>query len=243
MTDPRARAQTATDEIRQALGERLHSAVLFGSVARGDAIAGVSDINILVLLDDIDVPTLRQLATRAAGWQKNQVSPLLLEHGAWQDAGDVFAIEIADMRDHHQVLAGPDPLSELQIEASALRLQAERELRGKLIQLEMGLLGAAGAGGDNVGSLLAHAYPSFATYLRTTLRLADQAVPANADDVVTAGCALVGADPAAFRATLEARRRAQTWRLSITDPLVEQYHATAEHIAAYVDTLGRDTRT
>jgi glycosyltransferase involved in cell wall biosynthesis len=39
--------------MRAAVGERLRAALLFGSVARGEWIEGVSDVNVLVLLDQL----------------------------------------------------------------------------------------------------------------------------------------------------------------------------------------------
>src|SRR5690606_32602302 len=120
------------------------------------------------------------------------------------------------------------------IDRAALRLQAEHELRGKILQLRTGLLAAAGAP-DRIGDLLIAALPSFATYLRVALRLAGEPVPARMDQVLRAGARLVGADDGGLLAAHAARVEAGALRISLEDPIVESYHGAAERIAAYVD--------
>ena len=58
MADPRKTAAELARALETRLGERLHSVLLFGSVARGEAVDGVSDINVLVLLDRVDAAAL-----------------------------------------------------------------------------------------------------------------------------------------------------------------------------------------
>jgi hypothetical protein len=142
------------------------------------------------------------------------------------------------MADAHEVLHGADPLAGLTASTEALRLQAERELRGKLVTLHNGMLHAAGSD-EHVGSLLTMALPSFVTYLRAALRLAGHAVPGTCERVIEAGAALIGFDPAGLNAALGARRGGGKWKVGIADPLVERYHAAAERTAAHVDRFGR----
>ena len=151
-------------------GPRLRSAMLFGSVARGEAVAGLSDVNVLLLVDDIEIHMLKRASAATRNWIKtSREAPLLFEYDQWVRAADVFAIEIADMRDAHEILYGSDPLDACHTDDSAMRIQAERELRGKLLQLQTGLLVAAEAPTD-VGLMLQQSLPSFTTYMRALLR-------------------------------------------------------------------------
>src|SRR5690606_31107163 len=145
--------------------DRLRSAALFGSAARGEWIEGVSDVNVLVLVDDIDATLLERSAEATSAAVERGVMPLLMELDEWRRAGDVFCIELADMRDAHIALRGEDPAAHYNAVPSNLRLQAERELRAKLLHLHGGMLAAAR---DRVrlGQLLLRALPSFVTYLR-----------------------------------------------------------------------------
>ncbi|MBI2396141.1 MAG: nucleotidyltransferase domain-containing protein, partial [Deltaproteobacteria bacterium] len=141
VADPKDTARAFVAELLAALGDRLRSALLYGSVARGEAVSGVSDINLLILVDRVDAGLLRVGSPLARRWAKaGNTAPLLMPWDEWRRASDVFAVELADMKDAHVLLQGPDPLDGLVVDARALRLQAEREIRGKMLQLREGLL-------------------------------------------------------------------------------------------------------
>lgn len=241
MSDPRRTAAEFAAALADRLGERLHSVLLYGSVARGEAVPGVSDINVLVLVDRVDAAVLRLASPLARRWARSgNTAPLLMAEPEWRRAADVFAIELADMRDAHQVLHGGDPLGALHVDPAALRLQVERELRGKLLQLREGMLLAA-EDEAAVGRLLLVALPSFVTYMRATLRLAARPVPARSPEVIDEAGRLIGVDPSALRRVWEARAARRAIRAGVDDPLVHGYYALAEGAAAFVDHLP-DTR-
>ncbi len=237
MADPRKTAAELATSLEQRLGERLHSVLLFGSVARGEAIAGVSDINILVLLDRVDAGALETAAPLARRWaEAGNTVPLVMAEEEWRRAADVFAIELSDMRDAHEVLHGRDPLTDLDVDPSALRLQVEREIRGKLLQLREGML--VGAEDEaTIGRLLMVALPSVVTYLRAALRLVGRTVPARSPEVITEAGALLGVDPKPLLRVWEARATARPLHAGVADPLVRGYYALAEATAAFVDQL------
>lgn len=234
---PREMALRFGRDLQTALGERLRSVVLFGSAARDEAIPGVSDVNVLVLMDRVDPQTILAAAPLAQKWAgKGNTPPLVL---AWDEvpvATDAFAIEFSDMKDAHVPLLGESPIPDLEVDPGDLRLQAERELRGKLVQLREGMLLTA-TEPEQVGRLLELALPSFVTYQRALLRLAGEAVPQGTDDVVRRACAAVGASPEPFLRVAEARRRRARLRVAIDDPVVTGYYSLAERTAAYVDSL------
>lgn len=237
--DPKESARKLVGDWASLFGGRLHSALLFGSVARDEAVPGVSDINVLLLIDHIDAGTLKQASSVTRSWMKtSREAPLLFEADQWVRAADVFAIEIADMRDAHEVLHGTDALASCRADESAMRLQAERELRGKLLQLQTGLLVAADTAAD-VGTLLTQSLPSFTTYMRTVLRLAGQAVPANTPETIRLATQMVGGNADAFQQVWDARREGRPLKLAVDDAVVDAYYDTAEKLADYVDTLRR----
>jgi len=236
--NPRSMAEKFVRELKNPLGERLQAAVLFGSAARGEWIEGVSDVNVLVLLDDIDAPVLAKAGPVAQDALGRGVRPLLMEVGEWRRAADVFTIELSDMRDASEPLFGDDPSSALVVQPSIMRLQAERELRAKLLHLHSGML-LVSNDRARVGQLLMHALPSFATYLRAILRLDGQAVPRDMATLIEQGCRRAGADPAAFLRVLEHRTAKKPFELPLTDPTVNDYNTAAEKLSAYIDTWGR----
>lgn len=237
--DPKETARELVRDWQGLFGERLRSALLFGSVARGEYIEAVSDINVLLLIDQIDAGTLKKASAATRKWIRTaREAPLVFEIEQWKRATDVFAIEIADMRDAHEMLHGEDPLANAVIDEESMRLQAERELRGKLLQLQTGLLVAANTPGD-VGKLLLNSVPSFATYLRTVLRLAGQSVPSGTIEAINRASGHIGVNPAAFLRVWEARQKKTSLKLAVDDPMVDAYYDTAERTADFVDNLRR----
>jgi hypothetical protein len=111
-------------------------------------------------------------------------------------------------------------------------------LRGKLLQLQTGLLVAASAPAD-VGTLLLQSIPSFTTYMRTALRLSGAGVPASTPEVINHATKLVGGNADTYRRIWDARAGKQQLKLAVDDPLVDAYYDTAEKLADYVDTLRR----
>jgi hypothetical protein len=232
-------AQKLVSEWTRIFGTRLRSALLFGSVARHEAIDGVSDVNVLLLIDHIDAATLKQASPGTRTWIKtSREAPLLFEADQWVRAADVFAIELADMRDAHETLHGSDPLAACDLDDGAMRMQAERELRAKLLQLQTGLLVAANTPED-VGTLLMQSIPSFTTYMRTILRLTGQPVPDNTPEVIAQACSKVGGSAESYRRVWDARVGKTKLKLAVDDPMVDAYYDTAEKLADFVDELRR----
>ena len=234
---PEAIARELVSSLQGVLGSRLQCATLYGSAARGEYIEGESNVNVMVLLDDIDAATLAKAAPIAQKWAKaGHLPPLILELEQWRRAADVFAIELADMRDAHLPLHGAECVTATEIVLADLRSQAERELRGKLLQLQTGMLMNAGAP-DALGKLLKSAMPSFSAYLRAALRMSGQPGPGNTTDVIEQGAALVGTPAEAWLEVWQARTQRRPLKLSLQDSIVNQYHAAAEQTAVFVDNL------
>jgi predicted nucleotidyltransferase len=237
MADPREQAEAFVEELRGAAGDRLRSATLFGSAARGEWIEGVSDVNVMILLDTLDAPLLARTSPAVRHAVEGGVVPLVMELEEWRRAADVFPIELADMRDHHVALFGEDPVTGGPVDPSLLRLQAERELRGKLLHLHGGMLMAA-EDPKRLGGLFALALPSFLTYMRATLRLAGDPVPPDSRAVIERACARVDADPAPFLEILGARAAGGAPEIRLTDPVADAFNTSATKLATYIDTFG-----
>lgn len=242
MTDPRQAAESVVAEVVDAVGDRLEGALLYGSVPRGEAVEGVSDVNVLLVLDTAGPAELGDIAPLVKRWSgAGNTAPLVVSDEEWRDGADAFVIELSDMLDAGVLLHGRDPRAGLGVNRPALRLQAERELRGKLIQLRTGLMLAADSPGD-AGRLLLTALPSFTTYLRAALRLGTGTAPSATGAVIEQGCRLIGADPDAFGQCWDARTQKRWVRPHLHDPLVQGYYDTAEKAVAYVDAFTEDGR-
>lgn len=242
MTDMRGEAREFARRLREGLGDRLRSVVLHGSVARGEAVDGASDVNLLVLVDRADAALLRDLAPQARSWlEKERALPLLFGWDEWQASMDAFAIETSDMLEVREILHGDDPLVDANVNPSDLRLQAERELRGKLVHLREGMLVAADRP-EELGRLLLTALPSVTTYLRVALRLAGRPVPGTTPAVIREAADLLGTDLERIGRLWELRSDRKAPRTDVDDPLVAAVHGALERTVGYVDTLSGDHR-
>jgi predicted nucleotidyltransferase len=238
--DPRAQAGELAGRMHELWGDALRSVLLYGSVVRGEYLPGYSDINLLVLLDDLGTDRLRAGGPLVRAWvDRAGTAPMIMAKRQWRRAGDAFAIELADMLDAHEVMFGVDPLEGATVDRRALRLQAERELRGKLVRLDTAIL-LNGDDDAELGALLASALPSFATFLRTALRLSGQPVPGQMEGVLEAGATLVGADPEPLVAVAVARSGQEPGARS-RQVDVDAYREAVQQTADYIDSLENAT--
>lgn len=237
MGSERSRAEKFTRALLNVYGDSLRAVVLYGSAARGDYREGISDLNLLVVLRDLDVEQLRRGSELARQWltEKNP-PPLLLSETEWRRSADVFPIEYTDIRDAHIVLYGEDPFAGLEIHWEHLRLQCEHELKGKKIQLRERYMIAAEAPKE-LGGLLNQSFPSFLTLFRTALRLAGQSVPRAPGAVIDALAVQVEFDPEPLRAIIQARATGNTLLPSPDDPIVTGYLAAVTRTADWLDRL------
>ena len=129
-------AQQAAAEYRTCYGDALQSVTVYGSAAGVDFDPKRSDINLLVVLDKITLESLEQSQPIQLKWLKQRVArPLFMDHEYMTRSLDSFPIEFLNMQACYSVLVGEDPLAGLEISQLDLRLQAERELKGKWLHL------------------------------------------------------------------------------------------------------------
>ncbi|MCL7957977.1 MAG: hypothetical protein M8860_01545 [marine benthic group bacterium] len=238
------RALVAKSEVVDGLaaefGERLRSVVLYGSVPRQESILGVSDVNLLVLLDRVTLDDLRRLSSIARRCvDLGRAAPMLFGWDEFRQSTDAFAIEMADLQDGREIVYGQDPVVDLVVPREALRHQLEHEIRARHAQLREGLMLAAPIPAA-VGELLEHGLPAFVCYLRSILRLAGREVPSTSEDVIRAAANLVDARPDAFLDVWGARRAGFVPEIDIEDPLVEAYIELVERSIVWVDQTGID---
>jgi hypothetical protein len=215
-------------------GAGEYSAVLYGSAARGDYVAGRSDVNLMLVFARLDPDTLHRLAGPFARWPRDGVQPpLIISAAEWARASDVFPLEITDMRAGYEVLRGGDPLAGVAVRPAELRHALERELRGKLLRLRQGYVAAERDPGM-LGELALASVPTILVLLRGLLALARRPVPPARSALVQEAAAVAGFDPEAVLLPIS-HRGDRRWRCSAAE--FERYLTAVEHTAAYVDNL------
>lgn len=123
-------------QIHQQWSADLVGLVLFGSAARGDFITGRSNINVLLVVQNLSVDHLRRAGQLHREWGKQQIiAPLLMTNDNLARSRSLFPLEFLQMAQHHVVLAGEDSFGEIQIDTARLGWQCEQELMANLLRV------------------------------------------------------------------------------------------------------------
>ena len=130
---------TLGQTLAQGLGTNLACLAVYGSAADDSFRPEHSDINLVIVLQKVVFADLELIGELLGAQQKNQrlriATPLVIAPSFLHDARDSFPMELADIARRHRILAGEDLLADIQVSASRLRDEAEREARGKLLRL------------------------------------------------------------------------------------------------------------
>ncbi len=223
------------EQVEAAIPGRLCSAVLYGSAVAGDHVAGTSNYNVLLVVDPLGVAELNALSKPAWQWAKaGNRPPLLFARGQLQASAEVFPIELLDVRQSHRVLFGDDPLADITIQQEHLRLQVERELKGKLLVLRERYL-LTGGRPKHVAVLLTSSIASFLVLFRAVLRLFQEDVPAGKADALRLLAERIPFDPRPLLEIEALKHRRRKLREVAPQALFQSYLTTIERVAEAVD--------
>ena len=123
------------DQLTAALGEQLLAITLYGGLAKGEFVAGNSDVNVLVVLRTASLATLDALVP-ALEQARNDfpLALLTLTETELPIATEVFPIKFTDLQRHHRTLVGREIFAQLEITRDRLRRQCARELQNLLLR-------------------------------------------------------------------------------------------------------------
>lgn len=123
-------------QIQQAAGGNLLGIALYGGLAKGRFTAGVSDVNVLIVLSQAGLPALLPLApVLTAALHDAHVVPFVATPMDLQASALLFPFKLLDMKLWHRTLWGDPHLDEIDIQPEALRLRALQEIKN----LQLGL--------------------------------------------------------------------------------------------------------
>ena len=234
---PEKQIDEFVSRLRQAAGENLQSAILYGSAAGGEFHHEFSNVNLLCILRETSFAALSALAPAVEWWGRHKhPAPLVLTHDELQRAADVFVIELYDMQQRHRILFGEDVLTGLRIPMNLHRVQVEYELREKLILLRERVLLAAG-NKNRLWELLLGSVASFATLFRHAVIALGGPAPDSKREALEALSKRIPFDASAFVQLLDIReRKAERKQFDVAD-IFARYLAAVQQVTAAVDTM------
>jgi hypothetical protein len=233
------------DDLRSTHRDNLVSVVLYGSAAAGDFVPDQSDYNILVALKRIGPKDLRNAQACIREWTRlGHPVPVYFTVSELQNAADVFPIEFHQMSTARKVLFGPDVLAGLNISDKFLRLQAEYELRSKLIQLRRHYLPAS-ASVNGLIDLMSDSLSSFVALFRAVLIIRGVAPPATKPEIVNMTVRELGVDAAPFEKIFDIRENKLQNTLDevSANTLFGEYMEQIEKVIDAVDAAGKQGET
>jgi predicted nucleotidyltransferase len=223
-------------EVKNAYGHNLKSIVLFGSKASGEDTEKHSDHNLLFIVEKIDFKDLKSLNKIIKPWiKKGNPPPLIFTADKLKSSTDVFPVEFYDMKDHHKVLFGEDPLKDLKIEDKNLRHECEFELKGKLLKLQQGYVSSRNKA--DARNLLINSVSTFLLLFRHTIRLFGGTPPLKRLDALKILAEKTGLNPSVFVTIFNMKQGDREALKKDPEPLMEEYLKEIEKIVDAVDKL------
>jgi len=122
-----------TGALKKALGKNLISCCVYGSAVRGNAIEGISDINLLLLLENSNAAAHQAIADVLADFP--DVDPFILQRRGLQRTAQCFATKFASIKRNHRVLHGEDPFAGIETDPHLERLICEQALHNLRLRL------------------------------------------------------------------------------------------------------------
>ena len=235
--DPKEIFDEITKDYQAVYGKELIAILLYGSAASGNYVRKKSDINFLIVLTEEGIGQLQKSFKTVAKWYKRRVStPLFLTKSYISSSLDSFPIEFLNMQNSYQVVFGEDVLQELSFDKHHLRLQCEKELKGKLLQLRQGFLESGGKK-KNLIFIIGRSLTAFISIFRALLYLNDKVVPAELRNIISLVSQEFGVDEKTFVTLVQIKEGTEKLSSKALSSLFSNYISEVRKLAYAVDQL------
>ncbi len=226
-----------TADFQKLFGSDLLSVCLYGSGARHDYVPGKSDINFLVVLTEEGINGLKKVFPILPRWRKRRVAiPLVMTKSFMASSMDVYPIEFLNMKRNYVPVFGEDVLAEMAFDRKALRLQVERELKGKTLLLRMRYLGTEGKS-DRLESLIKESITAFISIFNALLYMAGVEIPKGRAEVVQAAAKAFAISPEAFLKCVQIREGRGSFAPSEMEDIFQGYLKELVRLTDIVDKM------
>lgn len=207
-------------------GNPVQSIVLYGSAARTDYLAGVSDINLLIIVERADTAALQALIEPVTKGRAAGISPLFLTASDLLKFSSAFSLKYLSIHESHQTLYGDDPVAGMEISHESLRLRCRQELLNLRMRLRRNYLYSMG---HHLAGFLVHSVKGFLELLRLVLYIENNQLPQR-DGTIDAAANLFGNNMNVVREILGMKESKLVPEEKIVQTLYDQYSNLIEDI-------------
>lgn len=226
-----------TKDYQEIYGDDLISIVLYGSGASGDYIQKRSDLNFLIILTEERIRGLHRAFKLVAKWHNRRVAtPLFMTREYITTSLDVFPLEFMNIKRHYRLVWGEDPLAGITIDREQLRLQCEREIKGKLLQLRETYLSSEGRKKD-LEMIASQSITALISIFRGILYLCNREIPDRRGEIINNAVKEAGLNGGTFLQVLHIKEGKTKFSSHQMQALIESYIEEVRYFSHWVDTL------
>lgn len=225
-----------TQNLKDTFGEKLVSVVLYGSCASNTCENDFSDINLIIIIDNLLAADLKKAAAALKDFMKTKNPlPLFMDKDEWFNSCDVYPIEYLDIKERYSILYGEDVVKPLVIEKTNLRLQCEHEIKNLLIKLRQNYLGSTNL--KEIEGLLKKSSKSFFALFRAILRLTQENVPFEHAEVIDSLSEKVKIDKEVFLKLLDLRTNSKAISKNDYEITIQKLIDSTNEVLKYIDKI------
>ncbi len=229
--------QEIVADYKNIFGSDLISIILYGSGARGEYVPKKSDINFLIILTDSGIDGLSKAFNTISKWHKKKVgTPLFLTKSYIFYSLDVFPVEFLNLKSFYVVIYGEDVLKDLVIDKQLLRLQCEREIKGKLLQLRHHFLETGGSK-SAIEKLIFRSVSTFHAIFQVVLFLHGEPAVRGSQELLSLMGHRTGLDSTLFLEMLKIKEGRIKLAAGDAVHIMERYIEQIKNLAQYLDAL------
>jgi len=230
-----SKARLVADDYRNAFGEDLLSVILYGSSVTKEYDPKKSDLNFLIVLSEDGIERLHLAHELVATWRKRKVStPLFLTKDYIESSLDTFPIEFLNLKRNHQLIVGEDVLEGISFKRDFIRMQCERELKGKLLLLRERYVETRGKH-KILEELISASLPTFIFVFNGLLYLLNNEVPETKRETVSMLSKALDLDEELFLSLLHIETGTLKFSREEIDALFKRYAKEIRRLALLID--------
>lgn len=216
-------------------GDEILSVSIYGSAITENFNPKTSDINSAIILTNLQLENLVPAKNAVAKLKKKRVAtPLFLSKEYIESSLDTFPIEFLNIQCNHKTIFGEDYFADLKIDKEYLRLQAERELKGKLLILRLAFI-------ENIKNkrlttnIIQNSITAILPVLKAILFLNDKKNPLENNEVINACEDMLQIDLQSIRQALSYKFNKMDLKGEDLVGFFEQYVGAIDSISDIVD--------
>ncbi len=238
ITDPTDIFTEIISDYRGVFTTDLISIFLYGSAAGPDYRPGRSDINFMIVLTEEGSEYIDRALGVIKKWQRKRVAiPLFLTEQYIRTSTDIFPIEYINFQQRHTLVFGKDVFENMVFKKEHVRLQCEREIKGKLVLLQQAFLKTKGKSG-RLKAVMCQSVTAFISIFRALLYLKDVKIPTKTEKVIQAVADTYNINPDLFKNLIMLKDGKLKLNAAETRDIFREYLRAVKNLAIQADQLG-----